>query len=52
MLVSGVQQSDSVIHIGVYIYIFRFFSLIDYYRILSRVPCAIQYVLVGYLFYI
>ena len=41
MLVSGVQQSDSVIYVYVYPYIhpffFRFFSHIDYYRILSRV---------------
>ena len=42
MLVSGVQQSDSVIHIGVYIYIFRFFSIIGYYKILNIVPCAVQ----------
>ena len=41
VLVSGVQQSD--------IYIF---SHIGYYRILRRVPCAIQQVLVNYLFYI
>ena len=30
-------------------FIFRFFSLTDYYKILGIVPCAIQYVLVGYL---
>ena len=41
VLVSGVQQSDSVIHI----FFFTFFSLISYYKILSRVPCAIQQVL-------
>ena len=35
-----------------YIFFFRFFSLISYYKILSIVPCAIQQVLVGYLFYI
>ena len=28
------------------------FSLIGYYKTLSMVPCAVQYVLVGYLFYI
>ena len=33
-------------------FFFRFFSRIGYYRILSRVPCAIQQVLVDYLFYI
>ena len=30
---------------------FRFFSHIDHYRVLSRVPCAAQYVLISYLFY-
>ena len=41
LLVSAVQQSESVIH---YIYplFFRFFSHIGHYRVLSRVPCAIQ----------
>ena len=76
VLVSGVQQSDSVIHIHTYIYIyiyihiyihiyicvyiyvyiyiffFRFFSLVGYYKMLSIVPCAIQQIYVGYLFYI
>ena len=42
MLVSGVQQSDSVIHIFIYPFFFIFFSHIGYYRILSRAPCAIQ----------
>ena len=37
---SGVQHSDSAIHI--YIVLFRFFSLIGYYKIFNRVPCAIQ----------
>ena len=41
MLVSGIQQSDSVIHTYVCIF-FRFFSLIGYYKILSIVPCTIQ----------
>ena len=55
MLVSGVQRHDSVIYIQkrkIYIFLFRFFSLIGYYKILSIVPCAIQQVLVGYLLYI
>ena len=30
---------------------FRFFSMIGYYKVLSKVPCATQYVLV-YLIYI
>ena len=51
VLVSGVKHSDSVIYIYIYIFLFRFFSLIGYYKILSIVPCAIQYTLVGYLFY-
>ena len=43
MLVSGVQQGDSVIHIyAVYIFFFIFSSIIDYYKILSVVPCAVQ----------
>ena len=32
--------------------LFIFFSIIGYYKILSRVPCAIQQVLDVYLFYI
>ena len=54
VLVSCVQQSDSVNHIYVYTYIHSFFtfsSVIGYYKILSIVPCAIQSVVVGYLFY-
>ena len=31
-----------------YMFLFRFSSFIVYYKILSIVPCAIQYVLVGY----
>ena len=40
VLVSSVQQSASFIHI--YIFFFRLFSIIDYYKILSIVPCVIQ----------
>ena len=36
VFVSGVQQSDSVY---IYIFSFRFFSLLDYYKILSIVLC-------------
>ena len=50
-LVSSVQQSESVIHIHISLF-FRFFSHIGHYRVLSRVPCAIQQVLISYLFYI
>ena len=43
MLASGVQQSDSVIYqyTHIYIFFFRFFSHIGYYKILNIVPCAI-----------
>ena len=34
------------------IFLFRFLSLTSYYKLLSRVPCTIQYILVGYLFYV
>ena len=51
LLVLGVQQSDSVIHPFIYLF-FRFFSLIGYYKILSKVACAKQQVLVNYLCYI
>ena len=40
MLVSGVQQSDSVTHMPIFILFFRFFSHIGYHRILSRVDHA------------
>ena len=53
VLVSGVQQSESVIHIHIStLFFFRLFSHIGHYRVLSRVPCAIQQVLISYLFYI
>ena len=40
LLVTGIQQSDSVIHLGIYIYIFffRFFSFVGCYKLLSIVP--------------
>lgn len=44
-LVSGIQQRESVVHASV------LFSLIGYYRALSRSPCTVQKVLV-HLFYI
>ena len=52
VLVSGVQQNDSFIHIYIYPFFFRFLSHTGYYRILGRVSCAIQYIIVDYLFYI
>ena len=47
VLVSGVQQSDSVIHI-----FFLFFSIMVYLGILNIIPCVMQLDLVVYLFYI
>ena len=38
VLISGVQQSDSVIHI----YFFRLFSIRGYSKILNIIPCALQ----------
>ena len=51
------QVNNKVNQLYIYIYIyplffFRFFSHIDHYRVLGRVPCAIQQVLISYLFYI
>ena len=52
VLVSGVQQSEAVIQLRMYTYPFPFgfFSHIGHYTVLSRLPCAIQQVLVTYLF--
>ena len=42
MLVSDVQQSDSVKYIYIYIYVLlRILSSIGFYEILKLVPCAI-----------
>ena len=41
VLVSTVQQRDSVIHIHIYI-LFHIFSIMVYPRILNIVPCSIQ----------
>lgn len=40
IFVSGVQQSVSIIHICIPFF-FRFFPHVGYYRLLSRVSCAI-----------
>ena len=53
MLVSGVQQSESVIHIHIYcmlVYILYIvcsilFSIIGYYKILNIISCAIEEIL-------
>ena len=49
VLVSGVQQSESVIY--THTSTLRFFSHVGHYRVLHRVPCAIQQILFSYLFY-
>ena len=41
VLISAVQQSESVIHI-IYPLSFRVFSHIDHYRVLSRISCAMH----------
>ena len=51
LLVSAVQQSESVIPTHISTLFFRFFPHIGHQRALSRVPCAIQQVLINYLFY-
>ena len=48
MLISTVQQSDSVIHIYTYTFFFIFFSIVVYHRIVNIVPCAVQWDLVVY----
>ena len=50
VLVSGAQQSESVIHINRHIStlsVFRFFSRISHHRVLSKVPCALRQVLIS-----
>ena len=50
VLVSTVQQSESAINIHISP-LFGFPSHLIHHRTLSRVPCAIQQVLISYLFY-
>ena len=45
-------HGDTMNHIPIYPFFFTFFSHVGHYRILSRVPCTNQHVLVDYLFYI
>ena len=46
VFISAIQQSDSVIHTYLYIYVYSFkkifFSITVYPRILNIVPCAVQ----------
>lgn len=41
MLISALQQVIQL-HIYIYLIFFKFFSYLDYYRVLSKVPFAIQ----------
>ena len=50
MFVSGIQKSDSVIHVNIYLFFFRPFSIIGY-KILHLVPHATLYLLVIYFIY-
>ena len=38
VLASRVQKTDSIIHVHIYSFFFRFFPHIGYYKILSIVP--------------
>ena len=49
VLLSAVKQSNRVKQIYTYPLCFRFFFHVDHYRVLNRVPCAIQQVLIDYL---
>ena len=49
LLVSAVQRWESVIHYPLF---FRVYSHIVNYRVLNKIPCAIQYVLISYLSYL
>ena len=43
VLITAVQQSDSVIHLYIYIIdIYIFFSIMIYHRILNTVLCVLQ----------
>ena len=49
VLISAVPLSESAIHINIFP-LFGFPSHLDHCRIFGRVPWAIQYVLISYLF--
>ena len=61
VLLSAIQHSESVIYMCVCVCVcvcvckkhsfFKLFSHIGHYRVLSRVPYALQYVLISNLFY-
>ena len=45
-------QVYDIVFLYIHIFYFILFFLIGYYKILSIVPCAMQYILVGYIFYV
>ena len=47
MLVSGVQQSGSVVYLCRPIFCFQFFSITVYYKLMNVVPCAIYIYIVN-----
>ena len=49
MLVSGVQQSESVTHKRITMLLLDSFST-QVIRVLKRIPCTIQYAIIFYLF--
>ena len=42
LLISGRQQSNSVIHVSALCIFFRFFSIIGYYKVINVVPYVTQ----------
>jgi len=44
-------QVNDIVFLYICIFYFILFFLIGYYKILSIVPSAMQYILVGYIFY-
>ena len=50
VIVSDVQQSDSALDVHTSVFFFRFSSHVAYYRVLRRVPSALQLALADYLF--
>ena len=61
VIVSGIVKrisSHICTHVYIYVYIhniilfLRFFSKMGYFRVLSRIQCVIDQVLISYLFYI
>ena len=52
MLVSGVEQSDPVIHYMSILFHSPFLYIIGYYKTVNIVPCAVQWDLDDCMFYI